>query len=517
MSLRTNRWFTRGLIIFLSTVSLLSREITLDSKEFSAHASVKHLKTQVFKDLSGANTKISGYTTKVSVLAGEEVNFKIHAPNPWAIEIYREGFYKGKNRDGKLIYHIGPLTRVIQPKFNFSQGTRTVDASNWRQTLSISTRGWKPGLYIARLKMGNDFGYVPFVIRSKNLRNKTVYIASFQTMQAYNNWGGYSAYKGQGESEPTSGNRAHRVTFDRPYGAGSLKHFIDNELGIAQTVDRFGKNVAWVSDYDISQGVADVTKARLLVSSAHDEYWTVQNRKAYDRAIKNGTNLMNMGGNASYWRIRYKDDNGRLARSFYIYKYDKDPIEDSSPEQSTKLWRAEPGASPESLLTAAMYNHSASYCGATNDYKAKMIESTWFGFAGTSVANNQIVPSIATHEMDQIIPRSSIPAKTQILMHSKFTCISTDGVRRNQSYDMTYYTTQTNAAVFSTGTVAWGCLLTRLCAPKRGYRQESVKFAKAVTKNLLKALSAKDAALQFPAAYNVDVIYPNIKINLIQK
>ena len=186
-----------------------------------------------------------------------------------------------------------------------------------------------------------------------------------------------------------------------------------------------------------------------------------------------------------------------------------------SPEQSTTYWRATPGASPESLFTAGMYNHSANTCGSNNDYKAQIVDPTWFGFSGLSLKTNQVVSGIATHELDQIIPDSRIPSRTQILMHTDYECNTSNGGRKNAGFDMTYYSTEAGGAVFSAGTTAWGCALSRFCAPKRNQASETVKFVTQVTKNLLTEFYQKNIGRKYPSKFNVLELYPDVKIHLV--
>lgn len=512
---KPHKAFSVWLAVFLSGFFVVT------SNNFSSASPAAGVKTatksqsNIFGNISYANTKISGFATKVSILPGQPLVLKIEAPQTWNLKVYRQGYYKANQSDEKLIYQLGPLAKFRQPTFIFREGTRTVDAGNWKKTLSIPTKNWQPGLYVVKLKMSNHFGYIPFLVRTPNLKGKSVYVSAFQTMQAYNNWGGFSAYKGTIGDQTARENRSVLVTFNRPWGNAGIRHLLDNELGVAQALERYGTNIGWTTDFDVSTGVADISKSKTIVSSAHDEYWSPENRQAYDRAIANGTNVMIMGGNNSYWRIRYHKLEEKYLPSFYIYKSGKDPIEATSPELSTKFWRADPGASPESLLTASMYNHSATYCGSSM-FDAQVVDSSWFGFKGTAVKNSQSIAGIAMHEMDQILPNSKIPAKTQVVLHSDFTCIGKDTISRPMSYDMVYYTTSAHSAVFSAGSTAWGCTLSPYCASVRKKSKQTETFVRQVTKNLLVAFNKKNVGILYPSTFNVNDIYPGIKVTLIK-
>ena len=478
--------------------------------------SMNVVQSNVFRNLSSSNSQIAGYAVNFSIRSGEPLVLRVRAPFTWSLEIYREGHYSGAGVDGKLILRKVSIKKAMQPSPLFLSETRTVDASNWKNTLRIPTVKWQTGLYMVKLIMGRQVGYIPFVVRTLNMQGKTVYVSSFQTMQAYNGWGGFSGYKGLSGTQLTLSNRSQMITFSRPLNSVGIKHFLDNDLGMAQIVDRYGKNVAWTTDYDVAIGRSDISNAQTIVTSSHDEYWTVENRKSFDRAIANGANVIISGGNTSYWRIRYNDNRPGNSPAFFKYQYPNDPMMTQAPELSTTYWRATPGASPESLLTAGMYNHSANTCGSSNDYQAAVVNPDWFGFAGLSVKSGQIVSGIATHELDQIIPDSKIPERTEILMHASYECTTSNGTQKSAGYDMTYYTTAAQGAVFSAGTTAWGCALSRFCAPKRNQSLVTADFVRQVTKNLLTAFSQKNIGSRYPSSFNVNDIYPGIKVTLVK-
>ncbi len=104
-----------------------------------------------------------------------------------------------------------------------------VDAP-WRPSTTLETTGWPPGMYLLRLDTdrGAVRRFVPLVVRTASARGAVVMVNANTTWQAYNQWGGYSLYRG-----PTGGDedRARAVTFDRPYdyGAGA-GDFIGAEL-----------------------------------------------------------------------------------------------------------------------------------------------------------------------------------------------------------------------------------------------------------------------------------------------
>ena len=497
------------LIIFIIVcLQLTFLDGRVEAKKANQTTTRQKIHSKVFNGILNDHSRISGYATQVSLTAGQPLNLKVNSNQSWNLEIYRQGFYRGSNHDGKIIYRKNWITRSYQPAFRFISETRTVDAGNWNVTISIPTLHWTTGLYLARLSMYGNVGFIPFVIRSEDFTNKTVYVASFQTMQAYNNWGGYSGYRGLSNS---NGERASLLSFDRPWGNRGLQQYLYNEVGVAKTIDELGKNVAWTTDYDISVGNSDLTHARTIVTSGHSEYWSPENRDQFNQAIENGSNVMFMGGNTSYWKIRYQTESNGVSRGFYVYKSHSDPISSTNPTLTTHLWRKGPYSNPESNLTVGMYNHSAMHCGELQDFPSQTINASWFGFKSLKLKNGYLIKGLANNEVDQIIDGAPIPRSAEVLLHSSFRCRGNSNVVHRLNYDMTYYTTASNSAVWSAGTVAWGCALSRFCAAAHNQNAKTTAFVYTVTKNVLQAFSNKNVASQYSSKPNVTLVYPNFK------
>ena len=513
MKLFRSRFHVSLLVVSVSLSAIFLFTNYAVGKQIIQTKSVSTLASKVFINLDTSNAKISGYAPNVSILPGQPLVLRVSAPKAWSIDIFREGFYSGKQVDGKLIKHVGLRSPTRQPHFRFHKANRMIDASDWSNSYSVNSKNWKPGLYVARLNMNKKKGYVPFVVRTPNLKNKTVMIMSFQTMAAYNNWGGYSAYYGRNHFKTTSAQRSTLVSFNRPWGHHGLMQLINNEIGVAQTVDQYGKNVGWTTDYDISMSRSDVSSAKVLITSGHTEYWSPRNREAINRAIKNGKNIMFMGGNNSYWRIRYATAKAPYAPAFFVYKYLPDPLDSKNPSASTHLWRSPPNAQPEGILTAGMYNHSAVWCG-TKRFNSQIVNPKWFGFRNLNLKKGVKIDGIASDEMDQVLSHSGAPLTTEIILHAKFQCVDGEKINHQLGYDMTYYTTPTHAAVWSAGTVAWGCALSRFCRNQKKLSSNTRNFVMNVTKNILETFSQSGVSAKYPSLPNVQKIYPGIDVKL---
>ena len=121
------------------------------------------------------------------------------------------------------------------------------------------------------------------------------------TWQAYNDWGGYSLYKGAGVDR-----RSWAVSFDRPYPAPGAAEMLFGAMPVAVAAERTGVPLAFFTNVDLDRRPDALTGATAYVSTGHDEYWTAGMRARSARPATAGTNLAFLGANTMYWRVRLR-------------------------------------------------------------------------------------------------------------------------------------------------------------------------------------------------------------------
>jgi hypothetical protein len=124
--------------------------------------------------------------------------------------------------------------------------------------------------------------------------------------QAYNQWGGYSLYKGPDGRRET---RSRAVSFDRPYqeamaGAGQFLQF---ELPAVRVAEHAGIPLGYATDVDLHTYPHLLDGARTVLTLGHDEYWSTAMRQTATAARDRGINLAFLGGNEVYRHIRFAD------------------------------------------------------------------------------------------------------------------------------------------------------------------------------------------------------------------
>ena len=275
-------------------------------------------------DTSG-DTGAFGFSTVMSVRAGDTIEFKIHSGNtPYALEIVRLGWYGG---DGaRLVDNSITNSGTTQP--NSTQrntgegGVGSRECSNW-----IVTDRWSVpldathGVYLAIIKRAGraSFTHVgPFIVENTHGDNAEILCKfSDHTWRAYNGFGtindplsGKSLY-GIGVGTFSQGGRCHDMSYDAPMMVNAIVRtaYWNGERPIHSWLEQQGYSVHYVSCYDVDRNPALLAGRKVIISAGHDEYWSQAVRDAWDAAIAGGSHAIVFSGNTMLWRVR---QNGRI-------------------------------------------------------------------------------------------------------------------------------------------------------------------------------------------------------------
>jgi hypothetical protein len=378
---------------------------------------------------------VEGYASEQSVLPGETVHFHVSSDpaGSYAIEIYRLGWYGGLG--ARLVGSLEGLAETQQ------LGSSPTGAA-WPTTSELRIPAdWVSGYYLARFTGANGGrAATMFVVRAPPARAAPILVqVPVNTWQAYNAWGGKSLYN----DNSSGGQRADRVSFERPFAPSSLQPF-EWELHLVRFLEREGYDVAYQTDIDTHRDPESLLKHRLVVVAGHGEYWTGPMRDAFERARDAGTNLAFLGANVGYWQVRYENDE----RTLVGYKSPADPVDD--PALRTVLFRVLDR--PECQLLGVMHQGGlASGEAPSLDYTAVVpADDPWF--SATGLKPGTIVPGVVGPEWDTLptLPPAGCAKPTlEVLFEYKGPPIGADSVR---------YVAESGARVFSAGSLrfAWG-------------------------------------------------------------
>ena len=413
--------------------------------------------------------KVEGYTSKVSVAAGETLGFNV-STKPAAsfrVAIYRLGWYNGAGArqmtclPGCSTSFTGSERSVPSP----NSVTGEIDAA-WPQTTSLTIpSNWTTGEYVAEYVLTSGSGngtasYSPFVVRSSAPQasaSDMLVVVPFDTYNAYNDWGGTSAYV-----NTTSGSftlaHATKVSFNRPSYRRQWRYW---DLPLLRFLEREGEDVSYVSDTDVDANPNIVQQHRAVIVSGHSEYWSKNMRDGFDAARDAGTNLMFMGANDAYWQVRYEDsscadDNtvcGTVGdrRTMVTYKQEAanqtDPI--SNPSLKTIKWRDL--GRPECELQGGVQYGSWFPNDGYRDYTTTAAGAGDPWAQGAGLSSGTIVKGLDGFEYDSFFPDCDPPGTPTILFQYQGPETSAD----IDAAAVRYTANGSGARVFSSGSEQW--------------------------------------------------------------
>lgn len=384
------------------------------------------------------DNQLQGYTDKTSYFAGEKLQLFINSENNYNMEVYRMGYYYGEGAQLKGAY--GEFLAFQQTALPDSETM----AANWSKTGEITIpSNWESGMYLIKL-IDSDLkeSYIPFVIKNVHPSpNGIGVMISFNTYQAYNNWGGKSLY-GYNSSD---GIASYKVSFNRPYleqnGAGQ---FFSYEYNMIRWLEKNGYQLSYFTDQDMDQGEIGRNSLKLLLFPGHDEYWTMNSRNEMESLSETNLNLGIFNANMGFWQVRFEDNN----RTMVAYK-DKaalDPYQQINPSLVTTQFRSAPVYRPEENLFGIMYE------GVPNSAAPLVVSnaSHWL-YNGTGLQNGDQIPGVIGGEIDRYSGRLSnvdVIASSPVMLY---------GIPDHS--DVIWYQKPGGGKVFAVGTFYWNWFL----------------------------------------------------------
>ncbi|WP_231510383.1 N,N-dimethylformamidase beta subunit family domain-containing protein [Fischerella sp. PCC 9605] len=470
--------------------------------------------------------EIEGYASLTSVNRGDEIKFFVNTKEPsYTIAIFRMGWYGGAG--GRQIAPTVIRPGVKQPPPIVDRSTGFIEC-DWIEPYVLKIPDdpddptlWASGIYLAKLtaSVSGKQSYIIFVVRDDRRPSDILFQSSVTTYQAYNNWGGVSLYRWN-----SSGQQAYRVSFNRPYAASPNRaaaygvgagEFLTNfqpkrrtssagwEYNMLRWLERNGYDVTYCTDVDTHENHLDPYSGKPIlllhkafVSVGHDEYWSWQMRQNVEAARDAGVSLGFFSANTSYWQIRFESSRITPAINRIIVAYKEnaalDPYaRDEDPSNDyliTTLWRKKPVNYPEDALIGVMYetfqvnadiviNQTApSWLLANTQLSQRHTQAFLYWYRKESFHSIRL-EGLLGYEVDRMF--ANAPANTIRVAHSPFRR------GRNIRYaDMTFYTTDSGATVFATGSMQWSWGLDDYNVPQ--LRPSVLNTdAQAITRNIL--------------------------------
>jgi hypothetical protein len=450
--------------------------------------------------------QIEGYASTVSAARGSPVTLYVNTEaSTFHVEAYRLGWYQGIGARRIWVSQEVPGARQAPPAF--LSDTNTVEC-RWTPSISFPvTSAWPPGVYLLKLVgSGGEQQFVPLTVRDDASKAAYVIQNSVTTWQAYNLWGKYSLYFGPSGSGQSYDNRSRMVSFDRPYPldwANGAADLLGNEFPLIMLAEKLGLDVTYWTDVDLDLRPDALQSHRALISLGHDEYWSPSMRAAATSARDSGVNLVFLGANACFRRIRFDSSPVGVNRHQICYKDPtEDPLYGVNDPIVTANWPDPPAAQPQSTLIGDMYQ--------SNPVNAPLVvadASSWL-FRGTGAQNGDTLPNTVGTEYDGYDPTVPTPQNIQILAHSPVEAHGKPGFS-----DATWYTAASGASVFATGTNWWISKLVDTTNVPSGLLPGPFPAAVTgeitqMTENVLAVVGSGPAGRAYPSTPNWQQFYP---------
>jgi hypothetical protein len=419
------------------------------------------------------------------VRSGERSELRAHSPEQYQLTLWRYGLQKECVQMLGWFDEHGPRTTVqITPDGDYSQtgvdwNRHGYPSPHVQQFVTAPARS---GLYYvwARTPSGRSFSF-PWVVAPAEPSAKIAVLASTNTWNAYNNFGGRSNYINPGglPESPTVNGRLDLsryttaasvwsipdrdfkpLSFERPeignhifdnspWGQRSIADSIEGRIQCGQApgewrllgwLEREGFEYDYYAEAQLHDGSLPLDAYKLLILSVHPEYWTRQMlHRVKEWVLHGGGRLMYLGGNGLNCEVTL-DTNG----SMRCISYD-------DPSYESRMHRT---YEPEAALLGVAFTDP----GVMTAAPYRVIDDGHWVFRRSGLRNGDLfgvkslherVPGGASgHETDKIT--ASSPKNVQHLAK---------GTNPNEGGADLVYFDAGKGAVFSVGSITWvSCL-----------------------------------------------------------
>lgn len=307
------------------------------------------------------------------------------------------------------IARIGKAREVVFRQQGLEVGDHTVparpdrDGCDWPVACEIETRdSWRSGYYdIALTDLHGQTAHHFFCLKPAHAtrRSKIAFVLATNTYQAYNWWGGASAYAdvtrlmsreltlseamanatgilsnqrpfvplmiASPPDAPRLVNLRKREFREKPW-AGDVEWsrrmrpspyelaagFINKwEHIFSAWAEDEGISLDYFTDYDLDVEADILDAYGALVIVGHSEYWSAREREQIERFVDRGGNLAIFSGNTCFWKVRW-DNRGR---TLICHKWKGFDAEPTAGTDATHLWSHPEFDNPEAKITGLSF------------------------------------------------------------------------------------------------------------------------------------------------------------------
>jgi hypothetical protein len=440
------------------------------------------------------SNQLLGYMWPKWAKSGEKAEFRVHSVEPYQLTLWRYGWQKQFVLPLGWHDEHGPrATMQITPDGDYTQTGVAWNKQGYGSPhiSQFVTAPERSGLYYlhAKTESGRFFCF-PWVVAPARPQASIAVVASTNTWNAYNNFGGRSNYINSTMLPPHPTVNARQdlrrykeaelfnewhpldsqyapLSFERP----EVGNFVPENVVVTDPIagrlasslapaewrllgwlEREGYEHDYYSDHQLHTGLLDLDAYKVLVIGVHPEYWsqTMYERvKAwvYDR----GGRLMYLGGNGLNCEIEFFDDSTMHVKSHLASTGGElgmsDPVDPDTYYESRFHRTVESEASllgvvttDSGIMTAAPY---------------RVVESSHWAFTGTGLGDGDLFGEISLHER---CPGGASGHETDKMSRSSppNTVLLAKGVNpEDGGAEIVYYELESSGAVFSVGSITY--------------------------------------------------------------
>jgi len=381
---------------------------------------------------------IEGYAERVSVAAGAVLPLYVHAPaGEFSLRVVRFGARE------QTLFRTSGIRATRQDYL----ATAYQDGAGWQVSYRLHIgAAWPSGLYAACVSDpdGGSFD-ITFVVTNPALpaAGRIAVLASTNTWQAYNDWGGASLYR-YDQDDGLGRTHAFAVHEQRPNPAasprGAVGHLANAERHVLCWLEHNQVAYDLVADADLNQRPGLLDHYGTLLLNTHSEYWSPAMYDALETFMRRGGNLIYLSGNGLYWKSLMRQ--GRL-------EVRSDHSCHGGTDGAGGRWRDL--GRPEWRMLGTRFTR-AGYRSHFRPYKV-IAPGHWI-FAGTGVAAGELIGATGLNcggasgwELDKLDP---VDRPAGLVHLAKGTNPGRHGA------DMVYFTHPGGGGVFSAGSITFG-------------------------------------------------------------
>jgi len=244
----------------------------------------------------------------MSVTAGERLLVSVSARPATRVrlELYRMGYYGGAGARRVKSFPSIPVTPQPVPE----AAAERLRECTWPAAFEVVVApDWPSGVYLGKLATTEGAeSYVAFIVRDRRPADIVVQ-CSTNTWAAYDRWPGDGSLYVDGHKAWSWGPHVE-VSLDRPFskycqivdaplslGSGE---FLLWEYPLVYWLEQQGYDVTYTANEDTHADPASIRRAKLWISTGHDEYWTLDMHRNVVAARDAGTNLAFLSGNTCF-------------------------------------------------------------------------------------------------------------------------------------------------------------------------------------------------------------------------